>query len=868
MHYVESTAFPDLKMFLQCTTAIPATVPLTVLVQSLFLLDRRDTVFWPLSPMTLDVARCRALLAPWRAQVELAKSCLSVFSIEIALPSLPPAARPAFFLRLREAFELLEMLAVAEQLSWGDLLSTLRSSRPSWGYSSLQQAGKESAFVATGHFLTRKDRYYTGPDVVELAAIYFAFDERSMSTEFQDAVQEIHAAASPEAKRRLEQLTPTPIVLSFSMQNAPKSTAPSVFLRSIGALATRITARANKERTRDDNNNADSGERQARAYRFPFTLKRVEVANVGVCSVHDPDVSAALTELVALGVDLGDLEVQLSSWFMRAPIPQLGPVLQGFTDEDSLCSALSVEKLVPPAPRPQLRLTNFTSFEAETRMSAARAHARERQLSAVFSSLVAVQDVSEVELSLARLDKAPRDRVALLKWITYAFFSKDTTATVSAVEFSLPDATTDEISVVTRVLAAKNPARALLAVEEDEEDSGSRAASAESGREHSEDAPPSSSASSQTTDEDDRDLGFAVLKTGTLVRIKPLGLANKPTDSFELPQAGRFRIVQDATSDSDMVELLVPCYGHCLVALASIERIDEATDNTAVSSLDVGYRGPVEALRVSETDFNTVLPLVRFVGAKLRELSVVEVSVTNDDVRSMLTLCPNLTTLSLGDVGAGVDQLFADAYAHGGCKISSLAVEGFRYNELGGRPNALVQALEDPTSGATKTLRQLSVFNMEPAVVGEAEFSAYVRMLTVNRTLEYLTLNVLNGRLKSRVWMLTKTNGLWLPGRSLKLRNKCAFLSVVRFHSSGAGEERARKRVRVSDAGNNPVGGVDLGQLDSSVVALIFSFAADGVSRKVEVDRYEYDSDDDGHGGSDGDDSDDDPGFHHGFRFW
>lgn len=67
-----------------------------------------------------------------------------------------------------------------------------------------------------------------------------------------------------------------------------------------------------------------------------------------------------------------------------------------------------------------------------------------------------------------------------------------------------------------------------------------------------------------------RGLGFAIVKVGTSIQIKPLHdeSTDEPVEPFGLHQDSRLRVMTD-NEDSEWVDVGIPRYGHCLVARES-----------------------------------------------------------------------------------------------------------------------------------------------------------------------------------------------------------------------------------------------------------------------------------------------------------
>lgn len=89
-----------------------------------------------------------------------------------------------------------------------------------------------------------------------------------------------------------------------------------------------------------------------------------------------------------------------------------------------------------------------------------------------------------------------------------------------------------------------------------------------------------------------------------------------------------------------------------------------------------------------------------------------------------------------------------------------------------------------------------------------------------------------------------ETTGRWVLVRPLGLAKQLAFLSVVLHFSASSEEARPRKRPCLENTNRD----LDLGRLDHSVVSLIFEFAVQGVTRRLDLkgcEGYYFDSNSD-----------------------
>jgi hypothetical protein len=217
--------------------------------------------------------------------------------------------------------------------------------------------------------------------------------------------------------------------------------------------------------------------------------------------------------------------------------------------------------------------------------------------------------------------------------------------------------------------------------------------------------------------------------------------------------------------------------------------------------------------------------LLKLIGWSLRKVSLSfdrEADV-NAIMPTILSACPKLTELTLGDSYVDLDQ-FAAVYEDMGSSedensISSLKFQDF-YGIGDGEGKNFMKLLGDPTSHLAKHLVELTLIAEEYAEpLGHPTLAELWTTLEKNTRLEKVEVMVSrtmwSAILKRR---LRRFNGQVLPPRPLALPCKLAFLSAARPEDNTDDE--------VSPAAQ---------RLDRRVLSLIFEFAATRVVRSVKV---------------------------------
>lgn len=211
----------------------------------------------------------------------------------------------AFYRDYREVIEVLHVVAIAEQISWSDLLEVREPDPISCNRHLRTHYSESPSDVQVGELIIEYDPHKTsGSSTEKPASFVSAFTSGSTRPEFQAAMQGIYADITPEARRRLEQRKQTPLALTFVMADIPD--AETVTLLHLIRDMMRATAEPAKlcavEPFVDDDKWRN---------RFLFSLKSV-VASISHSNPQHPEFPRALVELLALGVELSDA-INLSS---------------------------------------------------------------------------------------------------------------------------------------------------------------------------------------------------------------------------------------------------------------------------------------------------------------------------------------------------------------------------------------------------------------------------------------------------------------------------------------------------------------------------------------------------------------------------
>jgi hypothetical protein len=190
---------------------------------------------------------------------------------------------------------------------------------------------------------------------------------------------------------------------------------------------------------------------------------------------------------------------------------------------------------------------------------------------------------------------------------------------------------------------------------------------------------------------------------------------------------------------------------------------------------------------------------------------------------TILSACPKLTELTLGDSYVDLDQ-FAAVYEDMGSSDDGVAISSLKFEDFYGLGDAeglkFMKLLGDPTSRLAKNLLELTLIAEEYAEpLGHPTLGELWMALEKNSRLEKVEVmasrTTLSVVLKQR---LRRFNGQVLPPRPLALPCKLAFLSAAR--PEGINDDEVPPALQ---------------RLDRRVLSLVFEFAATRVVRSVKV---------------------------------
>ncbi|GLE07203.1 hypothetical protein PINS_up017200 [Pythium insidiosum] len=298
----------------------------------------------------------------------------------------------------------------------------------------------------------------------------------------------------------------------------------------------------------------------------------------------------------------------------------------------------------------------------------------------------------------------------------------------------------------------------------------------------------------------------------------------------------------DAFEDDPMsstVAAVVPGYGLCRVervAAAANPRQSPKTEagwklrNHSINSLVIAYRDDglddEDELWDDEDDSLPTPPmeLLSTIGSPLLSLEICledHQRFRQQDMTVLVRACPSLQRLTLTR-GVIDFSVIVEGYQQG-LRVEALALDQFMLLEERSIED-LERALSDPSAPMSQHLREIRISCSESVDSFDRQLvRAMTRVLQTNNRLRVVSLNAYTEVVSELTPQLEAFHNQPLVSRRapLHMRRKSAFLSVINWHCQNISSSRCLPAIT---------------HLDSGVVGVIFSFAAECEHRAVFLD--------------------------------
>lgn len=274
---------------------------------------------------------------------------------------------------------------------------------------------------------------------------------------------------------------------------------------------------------------------------------------------------------------------------------------------------------------------------------------------------------------------------------------------------------------------------------------------------------------------------FVHLRRNTLVWMMSSDESDqvKKHTMFTLQRDGSFQVLNDVDSSTSRLSIIVPGYGRCSVLRTSVVRVEhrdlrgQLSRGHAVSSLSLSFENSIE---------EAVLPhLLELIGGPLKFLSIGEVRHYPVDLEWLPRTCPQLIHLRLASVRVDLDSIVR-AFQHSSCCLRYLELYDCSVSS-----EAMVRfarALGDPHSNIARRLDEVCLHcREEPTGGGLHEVTALevLAMLQTNKHLRYLHVWLPRNIRSKHGRFFRSHSGQLLPvvKERLPIAAKIAFLSCV-----------------------------------------------------------------------------------------
>ncbi|KAL3672641.1 hypothetical protein V7S43_001936 [Phytophthora oleae] len=407
----------------------------------------------------------------------------------------------------------------------------------------------------------------------------------------------------------------------------------------------------------------------------------------------------------------------------------------------------------------------------------------DQTFSGLCSSLAEASEVKKLTVNGAFRPLTPVQRTKRWQWLTYALFSAASRSSIEEINLMGAQLNTEDVDAIAEVLATRvpEPGQATNAAESVYANGGNR-------------------------------IEYVFVPKGTSIGIKESITSPKENATLETANDFMFRLLQD-DGESDSVHVLVPGRGNGVISSSHVRKMSEEAPG-AQSRSPNGVTSL--SLSIDSNAQQSMSVLARFlglVGRSLTKISIQNLRSVTMDVQAILKACPNLDQLYLDNIQIDLETLMTEI-ERGSASTRCL---GLAYSNAPPQlTTRFAMNLADPHSKLANGMRELCLSaDNEEFSMTDGNVKAFLDVLKTNDKLMYLDLLVSPVLFDKYAVAFRKHHQetLSLEKEKLPLPCRLAFLSVVRGHSS-------------------PVKDIFL-HLDSHLIQQIFAFAAVSAKRTV-----------------------------------
>lgn len=758
----------------------------------------------------------------------------------VTLPKTRRSASAGHLQRMREALELLALVATCDDSAWQQLLRDKCGVCFDTHGRIVQHEPLAPRFIFVLDDHTKETIMWP---LTLCNKLFFKLDEKAENKDYLEARAQVLAIIrdskrSTAAAGDADTVQPIPFCLYFSPR-AMDPMAFSAYLHSVLRVVQMLHNDYRREKlvapdckcvdvdedddaTIDSNNDDESVSRTAArdfAAVAPFVLDAIQL-NLTEFELTDP-VARALAELFSLSVKISCLQLPLKA--------------SDFLDDDE-CPRQVLAKCFNAAvgglqtyfnERVETDITERASRIIPVHLHDTKAivindlSVDDRRFAALCSALVESTCVKELTLESVFLHDSPRARSLKWKWLAYALFSQESRSSVRTLVISEANLRIEDIEAVASVLQSPFPAKELL--------------------------DPLWSIDDQLREVvKDDEVHSVLLEKGTVICVEPVcSEAEWLSTSMVLHEDAVF-IVMNNNLSSEWIEILVPGYGKCWVhrhfAHTTQTRLDDPGDWVLVNQCGKITSFTLAIDRVEENQGQIIASLFRLIGSELTSLTIQAPRLHGDCLESILRSCPKLKSLSLKGAQVDTMDVFTNAYEKHQCQLASITLKDFRI-DVASFPH-FAHKLANPNHPAALHLRELCLGSFDRHhPLDEDSVLTFLIILERNTTLQYLELHIDTFLFESYAPSIMRHHNRVLPAsetdHGVSSECKTAFLSIFR---DDRGFQKRAKRELAAAQPLNPERSIRVAipRLDSNSIALVFAFAASREHSTRRVCLVEY----------------------------
>eukprot|EP00644_Phytophthora_capsici_P001438 jgi/Phyca11/542895/estExt2_Genewise1Plus.C_PHYCAscaffold_100404 len=395
------------------------------------------------------------------------------------------------------------------------------------------------------------------------------------------------------------------------------------------------------------------------------------------------------------------------------------------------------------------------------------------------SSLSEASEVKKLTINGAFRPLTPVQRLKRWQWLTYALFSTASRSSIEEINLMGVHLSTEDVDAIAEVLATNVPEPGL-------------AITAESG--------------------EGNPIEYVFVPKGTSVGVKESIASLRENETLETANDFVFRLLQD-DGESDSVHVLVPGRGIGVISSTIVRKMSEDASKAPIRSPNGITSLSLSLDSTADQNMSVLARFLALIGRSLTKISIQTFGFGTMDLQTLLQSCLNLDQLYLDGVQIDLETVMNEI-ERGNASIRCL---GLSYTNSPAQViTRFATTLADPQSKLANCIRELCLCtDKREFPMTDENVKAFLDVLRTNDKLmhmEFLVSPVLFDKYAT-AFRNHHQETLSIEKEKLSLSCRLAFLSVVRGHSTPVNETFLH--------------------LDSHLIQQIFAFAAVSAKRTV-----------------------------------